>query len=515
MLRQIKRLGAETAVYGVGTVAGRFLNFLLVPFYTNVLLPAEYGVVAYLYSLIAFANVLYWYGMESAFFRFASGDGGGGGKEGGAAPAPRPPGVSGAAAPRAGAAVFSTPLIAMAATSLVLSGILFLVRDAAAEAIGLRPGDGALVGYTAGILFLDAVAVVPFAYLRLARMAKLFAWIKFLNVLANVLLNVVLLTRHGMGVEGIFLSGLLASALSVLLLVPVVAGEFRAAFDGRLLAAMLRFSLPTVPAGLALMALQVIDRPILKALTDDATVGIYQANYRLGIFMMIAVSIYEYAWRPFFFSHASDPDAKRLFARIMTYAALALTGLFIAFTLFVPEVARWEIAGRHFIHPRYWQGLGIVPVVMLGYLFLGISTNLSAGIYIEKKTKYLPAVNVTGAAVNIGLNYLLIPRLGITGAAWATLLAYAAMAGLMYAAARRVYPVQYEWARIAKLAGVAGGVLFVSLFLPAGPSAASIASKVLLLLSFPVILLLLNLFDASELSAARRLLWFGRPGGRG
>ena len=208
MLHHIKRLGAETAVYGIGTVAGRFLNFLLVPFYTNVLLPAEYGVVAYLYSLIAFANVVYWYGMEAAYFKFATSEG----KE-------------------AGAETFSTPFVAILGSSLLLSGALFLARGGVAASIGLSADRDVLVTYAAGILFLDAVAVVPFAFMRLAHMARMFAWIKFLNVLTNVLLNVVLLLKYDMGVEGIFISGIVASGLTLLLLVPVIAGEFRPVFN--------------------------------------------------------------------------------------------------------------------------------------------------------------------------------------------------------------------------------------------------------------------------------------------
>jgi O-antigen/teichoic acid export membrane protein len=254
------------------------------------------------------------------------------------------------------------------------------------------------------------------------------------------------------------------------------------------------------------MALQVIDRPILKALTDDATVGVYQANYRLGIFMMIAVSIYDYAWRPFFFARASDPDAKKIFSRVMTYLVLALSALFLAFVFFIPDVARFEIAGHHFIHPRYWEGLGIVPVIMAGYFFLGISTNLSAGLYIDQKTKYLPAVNIAGAGLNIALNYLMIPRFGIAGAAWATFLAYFAMAAILYLVTRRVYPVAYEWERIMKISAVAGGLLVLHYFLPADSSLLPLALKGLLLAAFPVTLHLLGLFHADEIAAARRLL---------
>jgi O-antigen/teichoic acid export membrane protein len=486
MLHQIKKLGAETAVYGIGTVAGRFLNFILVPFYTNVLLPAEYGIVAYLYSLIAFTNILYWYGMEAAYFKYASDAG-----------------------PSDKSRVFNTPFLAMIGTSAIFSLVLCLARGTLAGGLGMRADQDVLITYTAGILFLDAIAVIPFALLRLAHRAKTFAWIRFFNILTNVLLNVLLLLHFDMGVEGIFLSALLASALTVLLLLPVILREFHIEFDGRLLRAMLKFSLPTVPAGLALMALQVIDRPILKSLTDDATVGIYQANYRLGVFMMILVSIYEYAWRPFYFSHAADPDAKKLFSRVMTYLVLVLSVMFMAFVFFVPDIAKFEIFGRHFIHPKYWSGLGIIPVVMLGYFFLGISANLSAGIFITKKTRYLPFINMGGAAVNIALNFMLIPAFGIMGAAWATFLAYFFMAVILYVTVQRIYPVKYESDRLWKIFDVGAVVLLIYYFLPISESLPGILIKVTLLAVFPVSLYFLRVFHPGEIGAIRSLFRIG------
>jgi O-antigen/teichoic acid export membrane protein len=497
MLQQIKRLGTETAIYGIGTIAGRFLNFILVPFYTNVLAPAEYGVVAYLYSLIAFTNILYWYGMEAAYFKFATDTG--------------PPGDAGAGTAEGGGrgampsrAYFSTPFLSMVGSSLLLSLLIFAFRGTISSWIGVTPGHEVLISYTAGILFLDAVAVIPFAFLRLARMAKMFTWVKFLGILTNVMLNVVLLLKYGAGVEGIFISGLIASGVTLLMLVPVIAGEFRPRFDGKMLRAMLKYCLPTVPAGLALMALQVVDRPILRALTDDATVGIYQANYRLGIFMMIAVSVYDYAWRPFFFSHASEPDAKKMFARVMTYVVLIFSVIFFAFTFFLPDIVRIEFGDHHFIHPKYWEGLGIVPVVMMGYVFLGISTNLSAGIYLRKKTHYLPMINVTGAVANVGLNFLLIPRFGIAGAAWATLLAYLAMAVVLYVVVERVYPVEYEKDRLWKIFDVAALFLVAYHFLP-DDTPWTLPVKLLLFGAYPMALYSLGVFRVGEIAAVKGL----------
>jgi O-antigen/teichoic acid export membrane protein len=239
-------------------------------------------------------------------------------------------------------------------------------------------------------------------------------------------------------------------------------------------------------------------------LTNLAVVGVYQANYRLGIFMMLIVSMYDYAWRPFFLSHASEPGAKDLFARALTYCVAGMTGVFLAVSMFIGDVVRIRIFGRYIIHPDYWGGLSIVPVVLVAYMFLGMYNNLVAGVYIEKKTQRLPMITLAGALVNIGANFLLIPVLGMMGGAVATLLAYAVMALVLYVDVRKFYPVRYEWGRIAHLAAVAGVTYLLFLLVDAGPY--HIPWKFFLLLFFCVALYVTRFFLPEELHALRRLI---------
>ena len=224
---------------------------------------------------------------------------------------------------------------------------------------------------------------------------------------------------------------------------------------------MLKFGLPYIPAGLAAMMVQVIDRPILLALTNESTVGIYQANYRLGIFMMLIVSMYDYAWRPFFLTHADEPNAKQLFSRILTYFTLFSSIVVLLVSLYINDLVKFHIYhGRSIINPAYWSGLGIVPIILLGYLFNGIYVNLMAGIYIEKKTSHLPYITGIGAAINVVVNFLLIPRFGMFGAAWATFFAYSGMAIAIYLVSQKFYPVKYELGRLLKI-GIALGIPIV------------------------------------------------------
>jgi O-antigen/teichoic acid export membrane protein len=370
--------------------------------------------------------------------------------------------------------------------------------------MSIPAGHSVIVLYTAGILLLDTLAIVPFASLRMDRKPVLFASLKVLNIVVNVGCNLVLLLVFHAGVEGIFLSGLIASGVTLLALVPTIARQFTPDFSVPLYRALVAFGLPYLPAGLAAIVIQVIDRPIMLLLTNLAVVGVYQANYRLGIFMMLIVSMYDYAWRPFFLSHASEPGAKELFARSLTYCVAGMTGVFLAVSMFIGDVIRIQIFGRYIIHPDYWGGLSIVPVVLVAYMFLGIYNNLVAGVYIEKKTQRLPAITLAGALVNIGANFLLIPIMGMMGGAVATLLAYAVMALVLYVDVRRFYPVQYEWRRIAHIAAVAGVTYLLFRLVDAGPY--HIAWKTFLLFFFCVALYVTRFFIPEELHALRRLI---------
>lgn len=486
MFDQLKRLGTDTAIYGVSTIVGRFLTFLLTPLYANILAPWELGVVATLYAYIAFLNVVYGYGMESAYFRYASSLEMGSRNEN-----------------------FLTPWLSHCITSLVFSGIIILGADSVAGLIGLSAEEHRLtIMYAGCILFLDAVAIVPFAALRLERKAIRFAVIKLINIVSNVVCNLIALLILDLGVEGIFLSGVVSSGLTLIMLLPTIRRHLPARVLPPLYRALLKFGLPYVPAGIATMMIQVVDRPILEALTDKATVGIYQANYRLGIFMMLVVSMVDFAWRPFFMTQAREPNAKAMFARVLTYVVLLMAGVFLVVTFFLEEIVKTPVLfGRSLLPEPYWPGLSIVPIVLLAYMCLGVSNIMVAGIYIQKKTTYLPPIAFLGAGVNVGANFLLIPAMGIMGAALATLLSYASMAVAVYVASRHVFPIQYEVGRVAKVLVAAGTVYAVlQLF---GGEVQGMLFKIGLLGVFILLMYMLRFLNASEM---RRLgLVFTRP----
>jgi len=496
MLGELKRLGRETMVYGLSTVVGRLLNFLLLPLYTHCLSPADYGVVATVFTYIGLCNVLYSHGMDFAFMRFSRNAAGTGGDTGD----------------------FSTPFWSLLSTSLLFSGLIHLSAGPLAALALVPPELADIIRYSAWIMALDTLCLVPFAELRLTHKPAAYAGIKVANIVLNITLNYVFLVRMPMGVRGVFLASLLTAAATFAMVAPVLWLRLEPHFDRKLFPQLLRFALPLVPAGVASMMVQVIDRPILQRLTDDATVGIYQANYRLGIFMMMVVNMFDAAWRPFFIQRSAEPGHREVFARVMTYFAVGAAFLFLAVTFFIPDFAALRLPhGKTLIHPAYWGGLSIVPVVTLGYLFNGIYVNLLAPVTLAKRTDLVAYATGTGAAVNVACNLFMIPRWGLMGAALATLFAYLAMAGALFLMGRRVYPLTYEYRRL----GHAGACLVLSVFAfwtwgrPIAPFH-HVLLRLGLLASFPALLLATGFFDAEELSELQAALrqcpgWPGSP----
>jgi O-antigen/teichoic acid export membrane protein len=481
MFDKIKRLGTDTAIYGISTIVGRFLTYILTPVYANVLPSSDVGIVATVFSYIAFLNVLFGYGMESAFMKYRSTLEVGDERQN-----------------------FTVPFFSLTVSSLVLAALMIWQRGSLAALAGDPSTYVPLVSYVAVIVCLDTIAIVPFASLRLAQKAKQFAAIKLVSIVVNVACNLLFLIKYRTGIEGIFYSNMISSGVALVLLVPTILSNLRFSWNSTLYESLLRFGLPYVPAGIAGMMIQVIDRPILLALTDESTVGIYQANYRLGIFMMLVVSMFDFAWRPFFLTHAKDPDAKQMFARVLTYFVLLMTGVLLVLSFFLEDIVKPPIFWHHSILPaEYWHGLAIVPVILLGYLFLGVSNNFVAGVYIEKKTQHLPAITFIGAIINVVVNFLLIPYLGIMGAAFATLMSYAAMAIALYLVVQRFYPVHYEFGRIGKVA-LAGAVVFL-LYYFVRLESFEFLWKVILLVLFVALMYWMKFFEETELNVITRL----------
>lgn len=490
MRRQLRQLSGDTAVYGVTTIVQRFLSFLLTPFYTHFLIPEEMGVQANVFVVIAFLLVLANAGMESAYFKYDS--------------------VAQSENERREAFWNAIRVNWSVATGLGLLIVLFPQVFNRITFLNLPEQYLYLIRMAGGIMALDSMAMIPFALLRMRRRAFKFGVIKIITITVNVLLNALLVGVFDMKLNGIFIAAIVQSLAQVLLLLPFVGLMRPVRFNTQLRAAMLRFGLPTVGSGISLIALQLIDRPIIQNIAGFEVLGLYQANYRLGIVMVVFVAVFEFAWRPFFLQQAGQENARALYARIFTYFNLIGAALFLGVSFFIPNIAALPIpfTDATFIHHDYWRGLGIVPIVLAAYIFNGWYTNFIVGIYIEKKTSALLWITGLGALVEAALCFSLVPALNIAGGAWATIGAYGVMAIALYVYIRRFYPIEYEWGRVAKVLFGAAALFGVNLWWldPHDLSFKTALLRLALLGLFPVWLLATGFFSRSERNELRRIL---------
>ncbi len=471
MRAKIKLLASDAAIYGVTTLLTRSMSFLLTPLYTHALANrAEFGVYAYLYSLLAFVNVIYAFGLDTAFLRFYS-----------------------AKDPQRTEQAFSFSWWMIGFIGIISTSVILFAADDIANWIPDLAGNGDLIRAIALIPLFDALTNVPYNLLRMQRKAKRFAVLRVLNVAINVCLNIFLVAYLQMGLTGIIIAGISSSFLAVIGVLPIILQWLRIKFNAELSKEMLSFGVPTMPSAFSGMMLQVADRPIMTSIAGADITGLYQANYRLGIPMMMLVAVFEFAYKPFYLSHHEDEDAPKLFARIFTYFMIIAYAVFLLISLFIKDIVQLSIGGITLIHQSYWQGLGIIPIILAAYIWNGISTNMALGMHVSKKTVWLPIATGIAAIVNIILTFVLVPILGIYGGAWATFIAYGMSAVILWYLSMRLYPIPYEWSRIV-------GTTFVTVLL-FGVTVifeTSFIVNVFVILLYPIILFASGILDSGE-----------------
>ncbi|MHA7877742.1 MAG: lipopolysaccharide biosynthesis protein [Bacteroidota bacterium] len=439
-MHPIRQLANETALYGFSSVVGRVLNYLLVPFYTSIFLPADYGILTEWYAYAAFLQVLYTYGMETAYFRFAAQE----------------------------SAAFDLTISALFVSSLIFSGLLALYATPITTRIAY-PGCERYIYYFAIILATDAILAIPFAHLRLQGNALLFASIKLLQVGLNVTLNLVLLYGFANIYEGhyltnlrpyivcfynparridyVFIANLVANAAALPLLSTKLR-KVRFRLQWRQLRPMLIYAWPLLLMGLAGIINEMLGRAMLRhwlpidfytGQSHETTLGILGACYKLAALMLLCIQTFRYAAEPFFFTQAHAQNASMLFSNVMHWFVLGA-----CFVLFAVN-ANLDLLGMLLLRKAaYRTALEVVPYLMLGYLLLGIYYNLSIWFKLTDKTYYGTWLTSIGALITIILNRLLIPQIGYWGSVWATVASYAVMCLLCYYWGQKYYPIPYR-----------------------------------------------------------------------
>ena len=432
----MKSLVKDTAIYGLSSIVGKFLNWLLVPLYTFVLAQSsDYGIVTNLYSWTALLVVILTYGMETGFFRFAN--------KGGEDPVK----------------VYSTTLLTVAAISLSFLAVCLLFLEPIAGVMGYEEHPWYL-GMMLIVIAMDAIQAIPFAYLRYKNRPIKFAALKMLFIFASIILNIVYFVfMKGTNVGAAFLINLICTSLVMLCLISELRG-FRYTLDRDLMKRMFRYSFPILILGIAGILNQVVDKIIFPfvypdPVEADVQLGIYGATSKIAMIMAMFTQAFRFAYEPFVFGKSKEKDNRQMYAQAMKF--------FIIFTLlaFLTVMFYLDIL-RYVIGRDYWEGLKVVPIVMAAEMFMGVYFNLSFWYKLTDETKWGAYFSLTACTIVILMNAFLIPVYGYMACAWAGFTGYAVAMLLSYFVGQKKYPIAYD------LKSIGGYVLLALMIYVAG-----------------------------------------------
>ena len=496
----IKRLAGQTAIYGIPSVLGRILGYLLVPLYTHVFRAGAYGTVNVFYAYASLLMVILTYGMETSFFRFNQQE-------------------------QDKARVYSTGMISLILTSVIFLLFVSLYAGSIAKWIEY-PDHKEYVIWFAWILALDALASIPFAHLRAINRPIRFAWVKMTNISLNIGLNLFFLIfcpfilnhhqdgllghiissfyKQHWGIEYIFISNLAASSLTLFMLLPEISSvKWRIHPD--LWKKMLFYAFPLLFAGMAGIVNETFDRLLLRYLLPkdiaSTEVGIYAACYKISILMTIFIQAYRYAAEPFFFGLSKEKDAKATYAKIMDYFIIIVSLIFLVTMLYLDD----------FILPllvrskEYWAGKGVIPILMMANLFLGVYYNLSIWYKLTGKTSWGAWLSLIGAIITLVLNFWWIPLssqhliYGYYGSAWATFICYASMMILSYLIGQKYFPVKYNLTKFCGYLGLSILLYAASLLIKPDASLIRVGFHTMLLLIFATVVFLIEKPNLSKI----------------
>ena len=428
--------------YGVSSIAARFISYLLTPYLTNpdVLKETAYGQMSIIYAAIPFLNIIFTYGLETAYFRFSK-------------------------TVEEEKAVYSTAMLSLIGSTVFFTSLLLFFKQPLANLLGVEKHPEYLI-LTAFIIAADALSTLSFAKLRHEGRPRKFALVRIASILINIGFTVFFLSvcpklqaqnpdsaigvlyKKDFAVGYILLANLLSSAFTILFLAKEFF-SFRLRFSAKLWREILVYSSPLILAGFAGMVNETFDRIMLRLWSSASTekealtqVATYSACYKLSILITLSVQAFRMAAEPFFFSVARGQQPQKVYARVMKFFVITVCFMFLAVVLFLDV---W----KHFItNPVFWQGLGVVPILLLANIFLGVYYNLSIWYKLANRTIAGAWITVIGAGITLLINALFIPRFGYYACAWATFFCYGSMMVISFVWGQKVYRVPYAWKKL-------------------------------------------------------------------
>ncbi|MBW7868909.1 MAG: polysaccharide biosynthesis protein [Brumimicrobium sp.] len=477
MSNPIQKLAGQTAIYGLSSIVGRLLNYLLVPLYVVVFLhTSDYGVVSELYAWVAFLMVLLTFGMETAFFKFLSDK------------------------PEDKERIFRNSMLIILSVNLVFIVLIAVFYQAIANKM-LYPDNPEYILLLAGVVVVDAITAIPLAKLRAEERALKFAGVQLTGIGINIALNLILmllvfqpLTQPAaVGVRFILIANLIASFSKTILLYKDFF-QLRWKWDGQLIKRMVKYSFPLALAGFAYIVNETVDRIMLKYLSyhsslegmsasealtfAESQVGIYSASYKLAMIITIFLQAFRYAAEPFFFAHAKKENRNDIYVKVMNYLVGVLFFSFLVVTLNI-DIFKYFIPNQ-----AYWEGLKVVPILLLANVWSGIYINQSIWYKLSGQTKYGAYIALGGATITITLNFIFIPIYGYMACAWATFIVYFGQMLVSYLLGSKLYPIPYNIPKFILYSMIAVVIYFVYINIEVNPGIFPFLIRNLIILAF-------------------------------
>jgi O-antigen/teichoic acid export membrane protein len=437
-LSGIKQLAGQTLWYGVSSIAARFINYLLTPYLTYILTKEDYGRMGAVYSMIPLFNVIFTYGLETAYFRFIQN------KE-------------------RKEAVNTTATVSIIITTILLFVLLWFNQNIL-TGISSLTNFPRLIQLSLIIIALDALSTIPFARIRNEGRPKLYAFIKVIGIVLNIGFTFFFLSYcpdqlekdpnswvnsvyrpNENPVTYILIANILQSAFTLLILFKWLLPK-KWEFDWKLWREMMMYSLPMLVAGMGGMINETFDRLMLgwwlpANVNFDEQRGIYNACYKLSILISLFIQAFRMGAEPFFFKQAEGANPQRIYARVMKFFVITVSVMFLVVALYIP-IWKW------FIHEKHWEGLAVVPILLLANIFLGIYYNLSVWYKVTNRTMAGAMITLIGCAITITINWIFIPRFSYMACAWATFFCYGTMMVVSFVQGQKEYYVPYAWKKL-------------------------------------------------------------------
>jgi O-antigen/teichoic acid export membrane protein len=478
MSEVLKKIGKHSLVYGAGTMIGRLIGFLMVPFYTHFLAPADYGVLELLDLTSFFLSTVVGLGLSSAIVRF----------------------FYDYQDDRQRNEVVSS---AMLFGIVVLGGVYVVLQPLCpmfSESLFSTRAYGSFFHIIVAALCFDTLAELGISYIRAKQQSVTATAFTLGRLFMSLALNIYFIVALRLGVLGILYSSLVSSGTMAVVLTASTLREVGWGFSRAKLSAMVRYSLPLIPVSLGMFVLNFSDRFFLQHYASLSEVGIYSLGYKFGMASGVLItSPFLLFWGAYAYEVVERPDGRQLVARLQVYFTTVLLASTLAISMFAQPLVRFMSP------PDYWRAAHVIPIVGLAYVLVGMSYFFRVGLQYTKQTKYLSYAVGVSALLNVPFNFILIPRYHAMGAAWATLLSFAVLSLVTCGVAQRNYAIPFEYARLAKLLA-AGVIIFaVSRLFPAASLVPSLLFCSVCLMMLPLLLHVLRFFEVHELDRARAL----------